>query len=134
MLADDSIADHELVRRTLSDHCRIDTVTDGVHLLEYCQAVGAADPASTSWPDLILLDINMPRMNGKEVIPKLRSTALGACMPIVIFSSSDHPHDIEHCYKAGCNSYVEKPFELHDYRRALELIAAYWLGLSLSHL
>jgi CheY-like chemotaxis protein len=129
LLADDNEADHALVQRTFGEYCHIEVVTDGVHLLQYFQPATADGKPR---PDLILLDINMPRMNGKEVLPRIRETPCGALVPVVVFSSSEAPNDISDCYKAGCNSYVTKPFELQDYQRALELVATYWLGLSVS--
>jgi CheY-like chemotaxis protein len=80
----------------------------------------------------VLLDINMPRMGGKEVLPRIRATTRGATVPIVVLSSSDCPSDVRECYAAGCNSYVTKPFEPLDYNETLHLIAAYWLGISVS--
>lgn len=132
LLADDNVADHELVRRTFRDCCRVDIVTDGLGLLAYFEAEATDRTASGVHPDLILLDISMPGMNGIEVLPKIRATPRGALVPIVVFSSSEAAKDIRACYQAGCNSYVMKPFELHDYQRALELVANYWLGLSKS--
>ena len=133
MLADDNVADHELVRRTFEDYCRVDIVIDGLGLLDYFQPASAKGRTESALPpDLILLDINMPRMNGKEVLPRIRATPSGSLVPIVVFSSSETANDIRDCYRAGCNSYVMKPFEFRDYQRALELVAIYWLGLSMS--
>ena len=133
LLADDNPADQALVRRVFGDLCTVRVAADGIALLQYFADRPANDVADFDGrADLVLLDINMPRMGGKEVLPRIRATPKGATVPIVVLSSSDQPGDVRECYRAGCNSYVTKPFEPAEYNKTLKLIALYWLGISVA--
>lgn len=100
-------------------------------MLEYLRQCkeGVLD-GRTPYPDLILLDLNMPRMDGRRALQEARLICSGSRTPIIVFSTSDDVADIKTCYDAGCNTYVTKPSELDDFKAALNLIAAYWLELA----
>ena len=84
----------------------------------------------TPYPDLILLDLNMPKVDGRQALERIRDMSSGKRAPIVVFSTSSDVTDVKLCYEAGCNTYVTKPSELQDFRTTLELIARYWLDLA----
>jgi two-component system, response regulator len=88
-----------------------------------------------SGPDLILLDINLPRLGGLDVLEKLRANQSWAGTPVVIFSTSMLQADRERAYRAGANSYVAKPASFSEFREVLVRLGTYWtqLNVALSH-
>lgn len=105
-------------------------VSDGVELIESLQQAEEAAEPERARPDLILLDLNMPRKDGRQALREIREMNKGAAIPVVVFSTSDNIRDIKECYEAGCNSYITKPGELDEFNSTLERIAGYWLEVS----
>lgn len=83
-------------------------------------------------PDLVLLDLKLPKIDGSEVLRQLRGDARTSRLCVVVFTSSSEPADIARCYALGCNSYVIKPVTYEDYIEAVRKIAGYWLTLNVS--
>jgi two-component system, response regulator len=83
-------------------------------------------------PELILLDINLPRLGGLEVLEKLRANQSWAGTPVVIFSTSRLQADRERAYRAGANSYVAKPASFAEFREVLVSLGTYWTQLNVS--
>ena len=83
-------------------------------------------------PDLVLLDLKLPKIDGSEVLRQLRNDPRTGRLCVVVFTSSSEPADIARCYALGCNSYVIKPVTYEDYIEAVRNIAAYWLALNAS--
>jgi two-component system response regulator len=83
-------------------------------------------------PDLVLLDLKLPKIDGSEVLRQLRNDPRTNRLCVVVFTSSSEPADIARCYALGCNSYVIKPVTYEDYIEAVRNIAAYWLALNAS--
>ena len=81
-------------------------------------------------PQLILLDLNLPRVNGLEVLKRLRSDERTRLLPVVILSSSREQRDMLDSYGLGANSYVRKPVNFEQFVRAVELLRSYWLVLN----
>jgi two-component system response regulator len=104
---------------------------DGVEALDYLFASGphaGRDPAVM--PQLILLDLKLPRVDGLEVLKRLRSDERTRLLPVVILSSSREQRDIHDSYGLGANSYVRKPVNFEQFVRAVELLSSYWLVLN----
>ncbi|MDF3057460.1 MAG: response regulator [Rariglobus sp.] len=81
-------------------------------------------------PVLFLLDINMPRCSGLEVLERLRDMPLRRTMPIVVFSSSNHPRDVEQAYRLGANAYLVKPTSTIERNEMIRTVQAFWLQLN----
>jgi two-component system response regulator len=104
---------------------------DGVEALDYLFASGpyaGRDPAVM--PQLILLDLKLPRVNGLEVLKRLRSDERTRLLPVVILSSSREQQDMLDSYGLGANSYVRKPVNFDQFVSAVELLRSYWLVLN----
>jgi CheY-like chemotaxis protein len=133
LVAEDDPSDRELLRRALQqlpEHCDVRMVSDGVELLEYLKSgCSPTEERKNPAPDLMIVDLKMPRKGGREALLAINDE-LGIETPVVIFSGSDDAADISACYRAGCNSYVMKPIDLHHFNEAVQTIAAYWLRLS----
>lgn len=134
LLVEDNPDDIELTRRAFHrvDHGdRIDVVTDGAEALDYLFCRGRyAGRVPGRLPDLILLDLRLPRLDGIEVIHRIRSDPRTRLVPIVVLTSSAEEVDLANCYREGANSYLRKPV---DFSRMLDLVKSlqeYWLELN----
>lgn len=81
-------------------------------------------------PALVLLDLKLPKIDGTEVLRRIREAAPTRQLCVVMFTSSSEPRDIDRCYGLGCNSYVIKPVTYENYISTVERICGYWLGLN----
>ena len=131
LLIEDNDDDVELTLRAFRKSDLVSTVTvvrDGVEALDYLHATGEyASRHPDVMPDLVLLDIKLPRVDGVQVLERLRSHPRTKLVPIVILTSSAEPKDLLTCYTLGANSYVRKPIDFQQFTRALHQIGAYWL-------
>lgn len=108
-------------------------VTDGRELLDYlCRRGTWSDPQGSPVPDLVLLDLNMPRMSGRDALCVLKQDPAFRCLPIVVFTTSDDARDVKASYEAGANAFVTKPSTLAELSRALAAIADFWLAVARS--
>lgn len=82
-------------------------------------------------PDSILLDLNLPGTDGREVLSIIKTTAALKSIPVVILSTSANPKDIAACYQAGANSYLLKPMRIDDLRKLLRIFLAYWFEIAI---
>jgi CheY-like chemotaxis protein len=106
-------------------------VTDGRELLEYLRREGAwSDPATSPRPDLILLDLNMPRLSGREALRVIKQDGALRSLPVVVWTTSDDARDVRACYEAGANAYVSKPSSIAALSHALSVTTAFWLGVA----
>jgi two-component system, response regulator len=106
---------------------RIVVVRDGVEALDY---VLGADHQSRPMPHLIILDIKLPKIDGLEVLRRLRAERRTAMIPIVILTSSKEEQDLLAGYGLGANSYIRKPVDFPAFSEAARLLGMYWLGLN----
>ena len=127
LLVDDSEDDIEFALRALRGAAvsrPIDVVRDGEEALGYL--FDPARLASGALPALILLDIRLPKVDGLEVLRRVRADAAFSAVPVVVLSSSDAPVDIERAYALGANSFVRKPVEFFDYAETVGRVGHYW--------
>ena len=104
---------------------------DGVEALDYLFAAGkyaGRDPART--PELILLDLKLPKLGGLQVLARLRADPRTELIPVVILTSSSEEEDISASYRLHANSYVRKPVEFHRFADAVRQLGLYWLLLN----
>lgn len=131
LLVEDNHGDVEMTKRALtsaSRAVRVSVASDGNQALEFLHREGKYDGAVT--PDLILLDINMPRMDGKQFLGMIKSSPDFRSIPVVMFTSSESQNDIRECYDRYANGYVVKPFDRLEYAEALHQLVNYWGGIS----
>lgn len=126
VLIEDDPGDCELIRLALSEggvrHVLVH-LEDGKTALE---TLPAMDPP----PALILLDLNLPKIDGKDVLRALRLAPSTARVPVVVLSSSDLAEDIQGCYALGANSFVSKPVGFGDFSRVVASVARYWTEIN----
>jgi CheY-like chemotaxis protein len=130
LLAEDDEGHAYLVQQNLLDaglSNRIVHVQDGQEALDYIRCAGAYRDRVPNGPLLLLLDINMPRVDGVEVLRQLKADPRTDELPVIMLTTTDDPREVKRCYELGCASYVTKPV---DYDRFVEAIRR--LGLFLS--
>jgi CheY-like chemotaxis protein len=135
LLVEDNPSDAELTSRALKKRNQIDRlyhVKDGAEAISFIFAEDEfAGEHEVNLPKLILLDLKMPKVNGLEVLRKVRADDRTKIIPVVILTSSKESRDISEAYKLGANSFVEKPLEFDRYMSAVSEIANYWMGVNL---
>ena len=133
LLAEDDPGDQELTRRALEeDVVRVDLriVSDGDEALDYLFHRGQyAEKGAAPRPDLILLDLNMPKRNGREVLEVLKACEDLCRIPVVVLTTSQQETDIVATYDLGCNSYVQKPVELDQFIDVVRKLGNYWFEI-----
>jgi chemotaxis family two-component system response regulator Rcp1 len=109
----------------------IHRVKSGEDAIDYLLHRGAySDPASSPPPLLVLLDIHLPGLNGLEVLETIRSHPEIKTTPVVMFSSSQEQSLVQAAYRDGANSYVQKPTDLSELRKAAEALSQFWLAVA----
>jgi two-component system, response regulator len=135
LLVEDNIADAELAIRELKKHNMANNlvhVKDGEEALAFIFGTGKfAGSTHISYPPkVILLDIQMPKVNGIEVLEKIKSDERTKAIPVVVLTSSKQDPDIQKCYKLGANSYIVKPVNFEGFAQAIKNLGFYWLLLN----
>ena len=134
LLVEDNPDDELLMRRALAKNAvpnEVVVARDGVEALDYLFATGPHSGRDCDeMPRLILLDLKLPRLNGLEVLQRLRSDERTRLLPVVILTSSRERQDVLDGYGLGANSYVRKPVDFDQFLRAVEQLKLYWLGLN----
>jgi CheY-like chemotaxis protein len=125
---DGDVAMTELALQNEADPCNLSVANDGIEALDHLHKRGEFTNAVI--PHLILLDLNMPRMNGKELLAALKADEQFKRIPIVVLTSSQATSDIWESYELNANSYVVKPFEGLIFMDAVRQIVNYWKNLA----
>ena len=124
LLVEDNPSDEELTLRSLKKHNIVNEVVvarDGVEAVEYLL------DDSKQLPDLVLLDLKLPRLSGLEVLQRIRNEDRTKMLPVVVLTSSSQDEDIVSSYRMGANSYVRKPVRFSDFSEAVRQLGVYWL-------
>ncbi len=135
LLVEDNPDDEELTLLAFK-HCNVANevivVHDGVEALEYLfnTSDSAADPETQVMPQVVLLDINLPKVNGLEVLKRIRADKRTRLIPVVMMTSSSEEEDILKSYLHGANSYVRKPIDFQSFIEAVQQLGLYWLLLN----
>lgn len=136
LYAEDNPQDSELTLRSLKKHNlpnQVKHVRDGEEALEYLYVTGRyADRDKTRVPSLILLDLKMPKVDGIEVLRRVRNEENTKMLPVMILTFSAEEKDIIESYKLGVNSYVVKPFEFNKFGEVASKIGFYWILINQS--
>lgn len=137
LLAEDDPNDEDLIRLALGEAgiaCELVVVHDGVEVIDYLFCTGAHSQRDHRvMPQLLLLDLKMPRMNGLQVLQvlrRVRSNDAARLPPVVALTSSKEERDINEAYHWGANSYIRKPVDFDEFRRAVQQVVGYWVSLN----
>ena len=134
LLAEDDPDDIEITHRAfkkgnISNPLYI--VRDGEEALEFLRNEGRyTDKKLAPRPGLILLDLNMPRVDGREVLKIVKNDSSLRRIPIIVMTTSKHEKDVLCSYDYGANTYITKPLNFNDFIEALQIVGKYWLGIA----
>lgn len=134
LLIEDNASDEKLTVLALKK-CTVPTqvsvVRDGAEALDFLFATGAhAERAGAELPALVLLDLKLPKIDGLEVLRRLRADVRTSALPVVILTSSKQDEDVLRGYSSGANAYVRKPVAYAEFIAAAQTIGAFWLSLN----
>lgn len=127
LVIEDSVGDIKLIRRVFKSSQiknELMIIEDGEEALNYL-----TDCKKSDLPDLILLDINLPKVNGLEILEYLKKDAIRKAIPVVILTTSSSDKDIQKSYDSHVNSYVIKPLDFRDFIKIVQKIEGFYLGV-----
>lgn len=125
---EDNIADIKLFEEAISFNelaINLEFVTDGQEMLNYFESSKKAHYRDL--PDLIISDLNLPKISGQQVISAIKADSVFKKIPVIVFSTSKLKSDIEKCYEYGANAYLSKPVDIDKIFELIELIDRFWL-------
>ena len=130
LIVEDNPEDYEACVYALRKHINEPVVhcADGDEALEYLETFTSKNLPETALPSLILLDLNLPAMDGRMVLSALKSDSQLRKIPVVVLTSSTTPQDIEYCYLNGANSYLVKPVNLSQFVTSVGDVVKYWFN------
>jgi CheY-like chemotaxis protein len=133
LLVEDSPEDYEATVRALRRAGLANPIVrceDGDEALDYLHRRGRySDPATSPRPGIILLDLNLPGTDGREVLAEIKGDLELRPIPVVILTTSTDERDVERCYNAGANSYIKKPVDLDGFMRAIQRLKEFWFEI-----
>ncbi len=130
LLVEDSKADAEMTLRTLKRRGianNIEWVRDGVEALDYLYCTGAYAGRTNGYPKLVLMDLKMPRMDGLQVLERMKADPRTSTIPVVMMTSSREEGDLVASYRLGVNSFVVKPVDFSDFAETVAQVGMYWV-------
>jgi two-component system, response regulator len=133
LLVEDSPDDAELAVRAFEKAgvpCHIVVARDGIQALDYLLAPGPFEAPHREVPSLVLLDLNLPRLDGLEVLRRLREDPRTRAVPVVVMSSSGQEEDVASSYRLGANAYVRKLVDYEDFVDVARCLGFFWLTLN----
>ena len=127
--------DDEMLTLLAFQECRlanpIEVVRDGVEAIEFLEATGQhAGRDASRLPQVVLLDLNLPRKSGLQVLEWMRGREETRLVPVVMLTTSNHERDLLESYRLGVNSYVRKPVDFLQFQEAIKQLGMYWLVLN----
>jgi chemotaxis family two-component system response regulator Rcp1 len=130
LLVEDSRADVKIIERALREgnlEHRLTVIPDGRLALDYLMSLVDGETAGKYEPDLILLDLNLPGLDGCQVLQRIKAAPDLRAIPVVVLTTSHREEDIVRTLQAGANTYIPKPEDYPSYRRLVETISHYWV-------
>ena len=132
LLVEDNPGDIRLTQEVFSESrltIKLDVARDGVQAMDYLS--GAGRSPERPLPDLILLDLNLPRKDGREVLQEVKSDPRLRCIPVLMLTTSRAERDVRDCYERHATCYLNKPLDLDEFVALVRLIEQFWLGTAL---
>lgn len=133
LLAEDDMGDQELTRRALAlgkIKNELHIVENGEEALDYLFRRGKySDPASSPWPDLFLLDLNMPKKDGRQVLQELKQHERFDTLATVVLTTSKQEEDILRSYRLGVKSFITKPVDFNQFTEVIQALENYWFQI-----
>ena len=131
LIAEDDSDDRFLLQTAFNDkgyNDRVEFVENGVELIDYLGNIRDKKNDQDTYPYFILLDLNMPKKDGREVLKEIKQHPVFKKIPIIVFTTTKNESEIKRCYELGANTYVVKPVSFEGLLRVLDDIRAYWFN------
>ncbi|MFL9484072.1 response regulator [Chitinophagaceae bacterium LWZ2-11] len=132
LVAEDD-SDDKFLLQTIFEERSVDIplafVSNGVELLDYLNTI-KDDEQNLSYPVFILLDLNMPKMDGRQALKYLKESDHFKKIPVIVFSTTKNDIEIKRCYELGANTYIVKPSNFQSLSNAIESIHTYWFSIA----
>lgn len=133
LLVEDNQDDVDLTLRALKRNhiCNsVDVVSDGVEALDYLFRRGDYQDRDIRLPEIVLLDLKLPKLDGHEVLRQIRENPVTRLLPVVMLTSSREERDVACSYENGANSYIVKPVDFDQFSETVRQLGVYWLALN----
>ncbi|MFT4577664.1 MAG: CheY-like chemotaxis protein [Nitrospinales bacterium] len=130
LIAEDDEDDYTLITdaiKSSQNKCQVNWVRDGEELLEFLNSTNDPGVGNKNRPDIILLDLNMPKKDGREALQELKSHSKFKNIPVIVLTTSQAKMDIQKVYDLGANSFIQKPFKYADFSSMMESFFMYWI-------
>jgi two-component system response regulator len=130
LVADDDEDDKEMLQSVFTErkyNTPLEFVSNGLELLHYLSDI-KRNEGKLSFPKFILLDLNMPKMDGRQALVELKNDPVLKKIPVIVFSTTNSKIEINNCYDLGANTYVVKPATYTNLLRTIDVINSYWLN------
>ncbi|MBD2445586.1 response regulator [Nostoc sp. FACHB-152] len=131
LVVEDSNEDFKMLQRLMRRMAVQNPIyrcTNGDEVLDFLyQEESSQNPNGTPKPSVILLDLNLPGIDGRDILERLKQDICFKKIPIVVFTTSSNPKDIEFCYQKGANGYLVKPMDAQELQKTVQAFVDYWL-------
>jgi CheY-like chemotaxis protein len=134
LMVEDNADDFEAAQRSFKKHHFLNPVgwcRDGQDALDYLRRTGKYAGAPHAKTDLILLDLNMPGLDGRKTLKILKGDPALKTIPVVILTTSNDQRDIDNCYELGASTYIQKPVNFEGLAQAIRTMTDYWFGIAI---
>jgi CheY-like chemotaxis protein len=132
LVAEDDVDDRYLLETAFAEKGYVEELTfveNGVELLDYLNnQLASPEGAAANLPRFILLDLNMPKKDGREVLKEIKEDIRFKKIPVIVFTTNKNENEIRRCYELGANTYIVKPVEFSALLNTVEDIRAYWMN------
>lgn len=130
LIAEDDADDRYLMKTALAETGiseAVEYVENGVEVIKYLESIDAEN-GEINYPRFVLLDLNMPKMDGREVLKKMKSNDLFRKIPVIVFSTTKNQLEVKRCYDLGANTYIVKPVSYDTLVATIRDICTYWFN------
>jgi CheY-like chemotaxis protein len=131
LIAEDDADDRFLLQTAFDEKGytdKIEFVENGVELFKYLDNISKKNRDEVSYPGFILMDLNMPKKNGREALQELKQHPIYKSIPVIVYTTTKNEQEIRRCYELGANSYVVKPARFEALLKVVEDIRSYWFN------
>lgn len=130
LIAEDDEDDYTLIIDSIKSsqkNCQVNWVRDGEELIKYLNSTSDHEVGNKNVPDIILLDLNMPKKDGREALEEIKTHSKFKNIPVIVLTTSQAKMDIQKVYDLGANSFIQKPFKYADFSSMMENFFKYWI-------
>jgi CheY-like chemotaxis protein len=131
LVAEDDMDDRFLLQtafRETGDAELLKFVDNGIEVISYLDAAEKNNGEKNNFPEIIILDLNMPKKDGKEVLSELKQHPLFKKIPVIVYTTTKNELEVRKCYELGANTYIVKPISFDSLCRVVKSIRTYWLS------